>query len=212
MSVSGPMPVDVPTGWECPRCHRVYSPQTGQCVPCSPPSALFAGPLPRPEPRRFPHPIGGLAVPLEPIPAEPVPGAENASRRHWEYPVGGPGCPGCAAADDEAGRCPECRMPLTMHHDPGCSRPCGKCEAAKGGGSPGEYVYGSLAPGPLIRLPPHMDTPGFCWRALIGGKWRELFPGFQARRRSVSHDDTLGAVADIEFRLTPPPESDGPAA
>jgi hypothetical protein len=33
---------------------------------------------------------------------------------------------------DEAGRCPECRMPLTMHHDPGCSQPCGRCETRKG--------------------------------------------------------------------------------
>jgi hypothetical protein len=61
MSLSTPMPVDVPTGWECPRCHRVYAPRVEQCLLCSPPT-LFAGPLPRPEPRRFPHPAGGLTA------------------------------------------------------------------------------------------------------------------------------------------------------
>jgi hypothetical protein len=30
----------------------------------------------------------------------------------------------------EPERCPDCHMPLTMHHDPGCSQPCGACEAA----------------------------------------------------------------------------------
>jgi hypothetical protein len=55
-----PVPVDVPTGWECPRCRRVYAPRVEQCLPCSPPPSLFAGPLSRPEPRRFPHPVGGL--------------------------------------------------------------------------------------------------------------------------------------------------------
>lgn len=28
----------------------------------------------------------------------------------------------------DAARCPECHMPLTEHHDPGCSKPCGRCE------------------------------------------------------------------------------------
>lgn len=28
-------------------------------------------------------------------------------------------------------RCPECHVPLSMHHDPMCSQPYGKCEAAK---------------------------------------------------------------------------------
>lgn len=65
------MPADVPTGWECPRCRRVYSPQTGQCLPCSPPTLLPAI-LPRPEPRRFPHPIGGLPADVpEPRPCPP---------------------------------------------------------------------------------------------------------------------------------------------
>lgn len=129
MSVCAPVPTDVPTGWECPRCHRVYSPQTGQCLPCSPPPALFTGTLPRPEPRPFPHPVG--------LAAEP------------------------------------------------------------------DAAHGTLLPGPLLRLPPLMESPGFAWRARIGGRWREVVPGFQARRLTVSHDDTLGAAADIEFRLTP---------
>ena len=32
----------------------------------------------------------------------------------------------------EAGapRCPDCGMPEGMHHDPGCSRPCGACKTA----------------------------------------------------------------------------------
>ena len=66
-----------------------------------------------------------------------------------------------------------------------------------------ETACGGLPPGPLIRLPPHMDSPGFAWHARIAGRWRELFPGLQARRLSVSHDEGRGAVADIEFRLTP---------
>lgn len=32
-------------------------------------------------------------------------------------------------AETEAERCPECHMPLTMHHNPGCTQPCGPCEA-----------------------------------------------------------------------------------
>lgn len=191
MSVSAPMPVDVPTGWECPRCHRVYSPQTGQCLPCSPPPALFAGPLPRPEPRRFPHPIGGLPVPLEPIPAEPVPGAENASRRHREYPVGGPGCPGCAPADAEADHCPECHMPLTMHHDPGCSRPCGRCK---------EKLEAKIAQAARLTvcLPAYMDSGGVLVSP-VTGMWAEVFPGLEASLRSVRT-----GLAEVEFRLTPP--------
>ena len=196
MSVSAPMPVDVPTGWECPRCRRVYSPQTGQCLPCSPPPALFAGPLPRPEPRRFPHPIGGLPVPLEPIPPEPVPGAENAARRHWEYPVGGPGCPGCAPADDEADRCPECRMPLTMHHDPGCSRPCGRCEERKA-----EQAEEARR---AFRLPEYMLIPGASQIMRVTGAWTEVFPGLEVSLRSVRT-----GVAEVEFRLAP--QRDGQA-
>jgi hypothetical protein len=33
--------------------------------------------------------------------------------------------------DDEPERYPDCHMPLTMHHDPRCSQPCGRCEARK---------------------------------------------------------------------------------
>ena len=33
--------------------------------------------------------------------------------------------------DAETARCPECGIPLTMHHDPGCSQPCGRCAAAR---------------------------------------------------------------------------------
>ena len=33
--------------------------------------------------------------------------------------------------DVATARCPECSMPLTMHHDPGCSQPCGRCAAAR---------------------------------------------------------------------------------
>ena len=32
--------------------------------------------------------------------------------------------------EEEPERCPECHMPLTMHHDPACSQPCGACAAA----------------------------------------------------------------------------------
>jgi hypothetical protein len=44
-----PVPVDVPTGWLCPYCKRVYGPQVRQCVICSPPLQPFTGPLPRPK-------------------------------------------------------------------------------------------------------------------------------------------------------------------
>lgn len=30
----------------------------------------------------------------------------------------------------DAARCPDCRMPLDMHHDPMCSQPCGRCTGA----------------------------------------------------------------------------------
>lgn len=32
---------------------------------------------------------------------------------------------------DEPERCPDCHMPLTMHHDPMCSQPCGRCQERK---------------------------------------------------------------------------------
>lgn len=38
---------------------------------------------------------------------------------------------GPEADDDGIERCPECHMPLTMHHDPGCNQPCGRCEASR---------------------------------------------------------------------------------
>lgn len=44
-----PVPLDVPTGWLCPYCKRVYGPQVRQCVICSPPPGPFTGPLPRPK-------------------------------------------------------------------------------------------------------------------------------------------------------------------
>jgi hypothetical protein len=34
-----------------------------------------------------------------------------------------------AMSEAEPERCPECHMPLTMHHDPGCPQPCGRCAA-----------------------------------------------------------------------------------
>jgi hypothetical protein len=81
-----PVPVDIPTGWECPRCKRVYSPQTGQCVPCSPPPQSFTGPLPRPKPGLFPF---GLApgTPILPVPVD-EPGSPPEPRRHG-YTFGG---------------------------------------------------------------------------------------------------------------------------
>lgn len=44
-----PVPADVPTGWLCPFCKRVYGPQVRQCVICSPPPRSFTGPPPRPK-------------------------------------------------------------------------------------------------------------------------------------------------------------------
>lgn len=93
--------------------------------------------------------------------------------------------------------CPRCTRSLApfMVACPFCVPP---------GPRPAEPVYGDLMCGPLIRLPARAADPGFAWHAKIGGRWREVFTDLQARRVSVSHDDALGAVADIEFRLTPP--------
>lgn len=136
-------------------------------------------------------PADAEAGPLEPIPAEPVPGAENASRRHWEYPAGGPGCPGCAPADGEADHCPECHMPLTMHHDPGCSRPCGRCK---------EKLEAKIAQAARLTvcLPAYMDEGGGVV-APVAGTWAEVFPGLEASLRSVRT-----GLAEVEFRLAPP--------
>lgn len=38
---------------------------------------------------------------------------------------------GTAESGDGIDCCPECHMPLTMHHDPGCGQPCGRCEASR---------------------------------------------------------------------------------
>lgn len=35
------------------------------------------------------------------------------------------------AAGGDGPRCPDCGVPLSMHHDPGCGEPCGACEASK---------------------------------------------------------------------------------
>jgi hypothetical protein len=37
-------------------------------------------------------------------------------------------CPWCGKT---AERCPECSVLLELHHDPGCTQPCARCEAAK---------------------------------------------------------------------------------
>lgn len=43
------VPLDVPTGWECPRCKHVYAPLTTECFRCAPPPVLTAPFLPRPK-------------------------------------------------------------------------------------------------------------------------------------------------------------------
>jgi len=174
VSLSVQMPVDVPTGWECPRCHRVYAPRVEQCVPCSPP-AIFTGPLPRPDPRRFPRPIGGFSDdgPLDPD-GPPL------------MPVDSP-----HLGEEFGSRWPECHMPLTLHHDPGCSRPCGRCQERKAGDAEEARL--------TVRVPAYMGLESARQRARLVGEWREMFPGLQAR---LTPQD--GQVqADVDFRLTP---------
>jgi ribosomal protein S27AE len=84
-------------------------------------------------------------------------------------------------ADDEAARCPECGVPLTSHHDPACSQPCGRCEARdplrqpwRTGRKVGRTVY--MQPGPeasdsdpLIGV---MDTPELAAEACEAHNYR----------------------------------------
>jgi hypothetical protein len=93
--------------------------------------------------------------------------------------------------DFESGRCPECRMPLTMHHEPGCSRRCGRCEECKARDA-GEARL-------TVRLPGYMGD-GAVHVALVTTVWAEVFPGVESSLRSVR----TGA-AEVEYRLAQAP-------
>lgn len=100
-----PVPVDVPTGWECPRCRRVWSPQTDECAPCSPErrrelreSYAFSG---------FPvTPLGNLT------PCRP---SADGGLCGCNEPDGDPLCAGCP-------------LPRSQHADPASFRPRGEPE------------------------------------------------------------------------------------
>lgn len=104
-----PVPVDVPTGWTCPHCKHVYSPSTSECFRCAPPPVLTAPFLPR---LKEAFRVG----PITPVPVDDLPpGFERAEPRRWEYPVGGPGCPGCVQPDHRS----VLRVPEFMTHEGG---------------------------------------------------------------------------------------------
>ena len=39
-NVGGPYPTLCSQGWECPKCHRVYSPWTSMCFYCGQPETI----------------------------------------------------------------------------------------------------------------------------------------------------------------------------
>jgi hypothetical protein len=102
-----------PSGWQCPACRHVYGPQVAECPRCpeAPPAPLF----PFPGAVRLPSEYGAIPdlpprrpmckCSLVPVPCPP-------SREG--------GMCGCGESDEDhaRNRCPDCHMPLTMHHDP----------------------------------------------------------------------------------------------
>jgi hypothetical protein len=178
------VPADVPTGWECPRCKRMYSPQTRQCVPCSPPPEPFAGPLPRPKPGLFPLNLPPCATVPGDVPAPtPLSGPteaccvcrspEVAYRNYADLPFCGP-----CANGEPLGNLKPCPPP----------RVGGLC----GCGEPDED------PRPAIRLSAHLGVPYAVQHSRLTREWAEVATGLQARLMEP------GMVqADLEFRLTP---------
>lgn len=134
-----PMPVDVPTGWECPRCRRIYSPRVAQCVSCS-------------------------------VPDEP---------RWLRWPVGGPGCPGCAAGR-ESGETAE----HTIADDGITIR-----------------LPAFLAEGSKDGFPR-------CQITRLGDDWRDVFPGQLQARLSSPVFVPAGTEFCVEFRLPPKDDAD----
>lgn len=110
------------------------------------------------------------------------------SPRIFRYPVG--------CEDYDPDRCPECHMPLTMHHEPGCSRPCERC--AESNARKAEEARRTL------RLPEYMLNPAASQITRITTVWAEVFPGLDASLRSVRT-----GVAEVDFRITP--QEDGQA-
>lgn len=86
-------------------------------------------------------------------------------------------------------RCPECCMPLTMHHEPGCSKSCGQCEERK--------ARDAEEARRTIRLPGYMSDPDAVQLARVTTVWAEVFPGLEASLRSVRT-----GVAEVDFRIT----------
>ena len=192
-----PVPVDVPTGWECPRCQRIYSPQTRQCVPCSPPPKPFTGPLPRPSTLGplFPEPADSAAPRPEPRRREytfgdfPIAVTDHPPRAPMckcvltpcEPPREGGLC-GCDEPDDDP-MCASCPLPRSEHADPASFRP-----------------RGPEKPNPLTITPPaHLiANPNGVRLVRLAGDWTEIFTGLQARFL-----DEGRIQAEVEFRLTP---------
>jgi hypothetical protein len=205
------VPVDVPTGWECPRCQRVYSPQTGQCVPCSPPPQSFAGLLPRPKPGLFPLDLPQpVLIPVDvPTPTPPgkpetccvCRGPEVVYRNYADLPFCRPcangeplgnltpcqpsadgGLCGCSESDDDP-LCASCPRPRSQHADTASFRPRGPEKPNPRTATPPAYLAGGPNGVRLVRLT---------------GDWAEIFTGMQARFL-----DEGRIQADVEFRLTP---------
>lgn len=183
------IPVDVPTGWECPRCRRVYSPQTGQCVPCSPPPQSFAGSLPRPKTGLF----GFDLAPGTPILKVPVDEPDPEPRRH-EYTFGG--FPEAGA--ESPPRHPMCKCTLTP-----CPPPAegGMCGCDEPDNDPASFrPRGPEKPNPRTATPPAYlaGGPNGVRLVRLTGDWAEIFTGIQARFL-----DEGRIQADIEFRIAP---------
>ena len=105
-----------------------------------------------------------------------------------------PALVGLGEAGPERGRCPDCHMPLTMHCDPMCSQPCGRCEARKAAAAEAERL--------VIRLPLVMGDLGHVRQAQLGPEWLEVLPGLEACIASVAVG-TGPNKARVQFRLTP---------
>ena len=189
-----PVPVDVPTGWECPRCRRVWSPQTDECAPCSPG---------RPRELRESYTFSGFPVaPREPGPmckCSPVPAA--GPRASFPRPEN-PRLNEAWIDDDGILRCwdgEEWAVYTDMPEVQACapSREGGMC----GCGEPDEKPAPDCAR-VLLRLPDEMNSPHYQRIARIGREWIEVLPGLQAC--VPGPDLALGGWAVTAlFRLTP---------
>lgn len=167
------IPADVPTGWVCPECKRVWSPRVDMCYGCFPPFP-FLPPMPtgRTGPRRWEYPVGGLSVREEPGDGEamfvPVRDGTSPEQVRW----------------------------LQEHLNEVAG---GRFIVLP----PGAKVLPAGRDRLTVRLPAYLAREDHEQHAVIGEEWQEVFPGLQARLACPGTNAAGMPTVFVRFRLTP---------